>query len=426
MEKICVVSDAHLLYQAEWIEDEKILRDEAKEVLDNFERAVKKVAEESPVAVILVGDIFDTKAVSGQRVAYREAEKYMLRIRQILNELADRTGCKIYALRGNHDSEPVLRGLESVMNGNFLYAKNQTIKIGEMRIALMDTHYLTGTYEISATDVPDKADFLFIHESVPILHVLSPPAETFVEICKKFKKVFNGHMHFYSEKVLGIPNFYLLPAFIPSREIKNSWMLKFRYANEKVETEKHESPFGYLVLKEKDFEFKRYNPLQIIVRVELIGKDANDFIQGIQQVYDLLAGREDKQKLRVWIRTNADKITVDRVLWERVTQYSEIKTMDIECEKGESLRSPVPTIEKEFGDVAFTRTELTEKVLQTLKGKQLEMARSLLQEVFSPQVLESRSTKEIEVFKELLEIISKNQKVSSTFAQRAWELFKRA
>lgn len=81
MRPICILGDAHLLYQADWIDDEKILRDESKEVIDDFGRAVKKLALESPGAVILVGDMFDTKTESGQRVAHREAEKYMPTIR---------------------------------------------------------------------------------------------------------------------------------------------------------------------------------------------------------------------------------------------------------------------------------------------------------------------------------------------------------
>jgi len=82
MSAICVLGDAHLLYQAEWIEDERALKDEAEEALQNFERAINKVSRESPEALILAGDMFDTRTQSGQRVAHREAEKYMITIRE--------------------------------------------------------------------------------------------------------------------------------------------------------------------------------------------------------------------------------------------------------------------------------------------------------------------------------------------------------
>ncbi len=424
MASICVLTDAHLLYQAEWIDDERILKDEAEEVLDNFERAIKKIADESPSAIILAGDMFDTKTESGQRVAFREAEKYMLRIRKILTELAEKTGCKIYALRGNHDSEPVLKSLESVLDDKFVYARNQIVKNGKTTFAFMDTHYLTGAYDIPLTDVPGKADILFMHESVPLAGVSAPSKENFVSICKNFRLVFNGHMHFYSERVLGIPNLCLLPAFIPSREIKNNWMVKYRYENGKIESEKQESPFGYLTVNESEFQFKRYNPLQVIVRIELIGKSASDFNQGIKQVYDLLMDREDKQKLRVWIGTNADKITVDRLFWDRVAAYPEIKTVDIFSERGESLRAPIPTIEKEFGDVAFTRDELIEKVTHLLDKKQQKIAVELFEKIFSPQILAVKNPDTRQAYRDFLEIVSRGEKVSETFVERVWELSK--
>src|SRR5947209_8005398 len=171
MVRLCVLSDAHLLYQAEWIDDEAILRGEVTEVLDNFERAMSTLEKESPEAIVMAGDMFDSKTASGQRVAHREGEKYMSRIREILLRTAKKAGCKIYALRGNHDSEPVLKSLESTMNGVFIYARKRRIQVGDLEIALMDTHYLTGSYEIPLDGIPEKADLLFIHESVPLANV---------------------------------------------------------------------------------------------------------------------------------------------------------------------------------------------------------------------------------------------------------------
>src|SRR6266480_1421853 len=421
--KIVVISDAHLLYQAEWIEDEKVLRDEAKEVLDNFDRAIKAVANESPSAIILAGDMFDTKAESGQRVAHREAEKYMVRVRETLNEISRKTGCKIYALRGNHDSEPVLKGLEGMLDGKFVYAKNQLLKIGTTSLALMDTHYLTGTYDIPLTDVPENSEILFMHESVPLSTTSAPPKETFVSICKNHQLVFNGHMHFYSEKVLGIPNFCLLPAFVPSRDIKSNWMVKYRYEDGKIESKKQESPFGYITISGTEFQFKRYTPLQVILRVELVGKSASDFHEGIRQVYDTLMEREDRQKLRIWLSTNADKITVDRLFWGIVADYPEIKTVDILSERGESLREPIPTIEREFGDVAFTRDELIERVISSLDKKRQRIVAELFDTIFSQQSL-TKNPNTRQAFRDLLEIMSREEKVSATFVESIWELSK--
>ena len=118
---IAIVSDAHLLMQAEWLEDESKITAEGNEVLENFERAIDELKKEKPEAVFLAGDIFDYRTKSQRRVAHREGEKYMIRIRAVLDRLADELNCKIYALKGNHDSEPVLRSTEKALKGKFVY-----------------------------------------------------------------------------------------------------------------------------------------------------------------------------------------------------------------------------------------------------------------------------------------------------------------
>jgi len=263
MTRICILGDAHLLYQAEWVEDEKVLNEEAKEVLDNFKMAIKKVISESPDVIVFVGDMFDTRTQSGQRVTHREAEKYMPIVRNILKELT-KSGCKIYALRGNHDSEPVLKSLENDLGNAFTYVNNQVISFGDLRLSFLNTHYVSGNYEIPIEKIP-RGDVLFMHENISIGPIPGLSKENLEKICKMFKFVFNGHMHFYAENVLGIPNLYNTPAFIPSRRIKNNWMLKYRFENGKIESEKQESPFGYVVFDGNNVKFRKYDPLQIVV-----------------------------------------------------------------------------------------------------------------------------------------------------------------
>jgi predicted phosphodiesterase len=422
MLRICILGDAHLLYQAEWVEDEKVLNEEAKEVLDNFKMAIKKVISESPDVIVFVGDMFDTRTQSGQRVTHREAEKYMPIVRNILKELT-KSGCKIYALRGNHDSEPVLKSLENDLGNAFTYVNNQVVSFGELRLSFLNTHYVAGNYEIPTERIP-KGDVLFMHENISIGPILGLSKENLEKICKMFKFVFNGHMHFYAENVLGIPNLYNIPAFIPSRRIKNNWMLKYRFENEKIESEKQESPFGYVVFDGNNVKFRKYDPIQTVVLVELIGKSVDNFIVGIKEIYSLLEERKDKEKLRVWIKTNADKITIERIIWPQVSKYPSIKTLDIESERLEVLRVPIPKIEEEFGEVAFTRDELIDKLLSTLEKNQIDVVREIFNEVFTPQLLQSLHPNEREAFKKLLELLAKKRKVSPSFVNRAWEFSK--
>jgi len=423
MPLICILGDAHLLYQADWIEDEDILRDEAEEVLNDFERAMRQVILEHPDVVVFVGDMFDVRTQSRQRVAHREAEKYMPLIRNILKELALKTGCKIFALRGNHDSRPVLKSLENMMAGILTYVNNQTISVDGLSLSFIDTHYVMGNYEIPVEEIP-KGDVLFMHESISMGNILGLSKENLESICRMFKFVFNGHMHFYKEKMLGIQNLYIVPAFIPSRRIKNNWVLKYRFKDGEVELETQESPFGYILFDGSSVEFKRYDSLQKIVLVELLGENIDDFVLGIKRIYDLLMEREDKDRLRIWIKTNADKITVDRVIWQEVLRYSEIKTIDIESVRPEVLEFHIPSIEEEFKDVAFTRDELIDKLLRVLGKKEITIVRKLFNEIFTPQLLQSRNPDERTAFKKLLELLAKDRKVSHAFVQRAWNLSK--
>jgi DNA repair exonuclease SbcCD nuclease subunit len=53
MAKIAIFSDAHLLMQAEWLDDESQLTAEGNEVLNNFERAIDDIRKEKPDAVLM-------------------------------------------------------------------------------------------------------------------------------------------------------------------------------------------------------------------------------------------------------------------------------------------------------------------------------------------------------------------------------------
>lgn len=419
---IAILSDAHLLMQAEWLEDESQITAEGNEVLENFERAIKELKKEKPDAVLLAGDIFDYRTKSRRRVAHREGEKYMIRARSVLENLADDLNCKIYALKGNHDSKPVLKSTDKALKDRFVYSGNKTVTIGDLNVFFMNSHYVPGLYDIPSEGVPEKADLLIMHESAPLWGVPAPSEENFRALCKRFKFVLNGHMHSFQPEAIGISNLYMIPAFIPSREIKNCWMLKYKYP-ENPEPEVRETPFGFILLKDKKVKFQPYNPLQVIVRAEIRGERAEDFINGIKEIYDILSRNEDKDRFRVWIETNANPVTIDRILWPTVREYPDIRTMDVLYMKPELKVGEVrPAIE--FEGKAFTREELIDRVFESFKGKQKKIARKIFDEIFTIEYLRSRRPDERTGFKKLLEIISKDYKVSDAFLTRAWEMAK--
>jgi hypothetical protein len=346
----------------------------------------------------------------------------MIRVRAILEQLVDELKCKIYALKGNHDSEPVLKSTEKALKGKFVYCGYRTIKIEDLNVFFMDSHYVPGLYDIPLEKVPSKGDVLIMHESGPLWGIPAPSEENFRTLCKRFKLVFNGHMHSFQPKAMGISNLYMVPAFIPSMEIKNSWMLKYKYPGD-LKPEVRETPFGFILLENRGVKFRPYNPLQVIIRVEIKGERPADFISGVKEIYDILMQKEDKDRFRVWIETNADPVTINRVLWPTVREYSDIWTMDVlhvrpELKVGEAR----PAIE--FEGKAFTREELIERVFGTLKGRQKEIARRIFDEIFTIEYLRSSRPDERTGFKKLLEIISKDYKVSDAFLTRVWEIAK--
>jgi hypothetical protein len=228
-------------------------------------------------------------------------------------------------------------------------------------------------------------------------------------------------MHMFSQRTLGLQNFFTLPALIPSREIKGNWMLKYFYPEEKQES--RETPFGYVLVKDEDVSFVPYKPIQTVVRVEIRGKNAEDFLLGVRTIYDLLDKRNDRNKLRVWIETDADPITIDNVIKPEIASFKEIRTMDIIRLKEARPQTAEIISSVEFGDKAFTLDELTDRVLAELKGVHEQIARQVFNEIFTKDNLIGKVDESL-LFKHLLELLAPRYKVSEAFVSRAWELAK--
>jgi len=420
--RLAILSDAHLLIQAEWVEDEERRTKEGDEVLENFAKVANQITTHKVDAILLAGDMFDDKTKSGQRVAHREGEKYMAEIREVTSFLARNTKYGIYALKGNHDSHSVLKSTERALKGDFHYVRNDYVDIEGLKIFLMTSNYEPGYYELS--ELPSGGDILLMHESVP-LNIPGLSLATLRQLCSRFRLVLNGHMHVFATKVLENPNLYLLPALLPSREIKGNWMLKYRWP-EQIEPTVKPSPFGYVLVDDGKVTFQPYEPLQKVVRVEISGKTPQDFLTGLKEIYDLLETRDDRSNLRVWVVVDTDLVTIEKVLWPEVRRYKEITTVDIlRMPKSPEAKEDVVQPEVEYGDKAFTLEELVEKTLASLGGKQREIAKQIFERIFTKDYLSSRTPDMRSGFKSLLELLSTQYQVSDTFPIRAWRLAKK-
>ena len=65
MSRIGILSDAHLLIQAERFRDENYRSPRGEISLKNFNQVISQVVAEEPEAVILAGDMFDEREKGG-------------------------------------------------------------------------------------------------------------------------------------------------------------------------------------------------------------------------------------------------------------------------------------------------------------------------------------------------------------------------
>ncbi|GAI18049.1 unnamed protein product, partial [marine sediment metagenome] len=227
--------------------------------------------------------MFDEREKGGEWIADSEAAKYWPTIRNELKRLTECTKYGIYALRGNHDSAPVLKELQDYLGDGFCFVRDEDKEIGDQHIYFMETRYRQGTYRIPEEDLPREGELLIMHETIP-WGMPGLEEKVFQELGKRFSLLFNGHMHHYAQGPLDIPHLYSLPALIPSQELKNNFTIKYQWPGDLDHPEVKNSPFGYLILDGHEISFQRYTPIQSIVNIRIEGKTPRDVVAGINEV----------------------------------------------------------------------------------------------------------------------------------------------
>ena len=400
MSRIAILSDAHLLIQAERFRDENYRSPRGEISLKNFNKVVSQVVAEEPEAVILAGDMFDEREKGGEWVVDVEAAKYWPEIRKGLKQLMECTKYGIYALRGNHDTAPVLKELQDYLGNGFHFVRNEEEKIGNRRMYFMETRYRQGNYTIKREELPEKGEILIMHETIP-WDMPGLEQEVFQALGERFTLLLNGHMHHYSHGSLNIPNLYSLPALIPSRELKNNFTIEYQWPGDLENPKIKDSPFGYLILDGDEISFKRYNPIQSIVNIRIEGDNPGDIVKGINEVYSHLMQREDRDNLWVWI--SASGITFEHTVRQETNRYPEINTMDI---KVKNQKSKIKNIELKGLDKVISLSELEARVLTSLLWPDRDLAQKLFDEIFNSDNLSRNADSNLEriLFQKLLEL----------------------
>jgi DNA repair exonuclease SbcCD nuclease subunit len=388
--RIAFISDAHLFQS--FIKNYNPLHD--------FERALSEIKQRSPDLLLIAGDMFDYKKTATTYLRHYEGEGLMIKIRNVLKKFK----IPIYAIRGNHEKEEVLRGLEQTVE-NFHYIKNDWINFGDVSIYFMDTYYEGELYEpsvvsqilnqviSSASSMEDlsKLKIILTHESfAPFENSL--PKEVIEKISKVFNWVVNGHMHVWNPKAYGLKNVATLPSLLPSRVVLGKyWMEKYDWEGDVCEPKilTQESPFGYVLLdvEEGKLEFYPFAPSRKIVEVsvDVTNLSIKDVIDRFRKVLNKIRERKDKDSLIILPEMHGYATFITSFVEGIFKEYSELSI--------EELRNnTIPKIVTPSGKIISPPALDVEELLISVREELIQMINDLSEKTgieFTPEIVKN-------------------------------------
>jgi len=302
-ERFVIISDAHLLQSYMG----------AYDAISDFKNALDQALKLSPDFIIIAGDMFDKRKTETSDVRHPEGEEAMMKIREIFENVK----IPIYAIRGNHEDERILQGLQQTVP-NFHYSGDKWGRLGNTQVYFMNTRYEAEFYDekILETDVNNileeadkkwkaqkpKFSLLICHEWITGEEG-TYPKELLIKLLEKFTWVINGHMHFYTKGHLNSKNLICLPSLLPSRlRIGKYWTEYYSWEakSDNYVCKERVSPFGFVELKiGEEPVLHRFDPsVQIInLEIDVTGLDLQKVRARLKQVLDEIDKRPDRDKL---------------------------------------------------------------------------------------------------------------------------------
>lgn len=420
--KLGIISDGHLFQT--FVERYDSIKD--------FGTVLRKIKNEiRPDMLLMAGDMFDYKKTQTAYLRHYEGESFMIKIRGILEEF----GKPIYAIRGNHEKEEVLIGLQQTVK-NFHYIQNNFIEVNDALLYFLDTHYEEGglyDYNAVAKIIKDTISIVKTKKSKPkilILHESFAPFQNAIpkRIVQKIRKVFdwvvNGHMHMRNPASYGLKNVATLPALLPSKIVLGAyWMEKYSWDSSQNSFERKEkaSPFGYAVLntEKQSIEFYPFTPSRKIVEVamETTNLSLKQVRDRFREILNTLGGREDKDDLIILPEIHGDADFLPVFVQEVSKEYPELGISElrnntqfkIRTATGAVISEPLLSVEKIIEKVKKDIPEISKKLAESV-GKELDerILEEILRGIFQEELLEripSRVTTRLENLHEI--IISK-------------------
>jgi predicted MPP superfamily phosphohydrolase len=302
-QRFVIISDAHLLQSYMG----------AYDAIADFKNALDQALRLSPDFIIIAGDMFDRKKTEASDVRHPEGEEAMMKIREIFENLK----IPIYAIRGNHEDERILKGLQQTVS-NFNYGADKLERIGNTFVYFMNTRYEAEFYDekLLETDINNileeankkwkdqkpRYSLLVCHEWITSEEG-TYPKELLTKLLNRFTWVINGHMHFYAKGYLNCKNLICLPSLLPSRLRIGEYWTEHYFWDAKSDNhvcKERGSPFGFVELKIGEAPiFHRFDPsVQIInLEIDVTGLDLQKVRTRLKQVLDEINKRADRGKL---------------------------------------------------------------------------------------------------------------------------------
>jgi len=394
--RLAIISDAHLFQTFVEIYDS----------LSDFEKILDEIGNSKPDALLVAGDLFDSRKTLRTYVRHYEGEGYMIKIRKLLQDFDK----PIFAIRGNHEREEILIGLDQTVE-NFHYLGDHWKEIDDCAFFFLNTRYETGWYSVDALETMSKRlsceskkharknTLLVCHETLAQLED-AVPKEIVESLKKPFQWILNGHMHYFDKQVYGLKDVVSLPSLLPSRlAIGKYWIEQYDWPskNEEATFTKKDSPFGYVTLDTKNdkLQLHRINPSKKIVeiRLDVTDLDLQTTRERLRSVLDRIDSRPDREDLIIlpevygqiafstyflrdipreypalWIdQIRSDKTQPKTITVAGRTVAPPILTVDGLMEEIENL---APTISAKIS--AKTTTEIEEKTIKALIQRLLQ------------------------------------------------------
>lgn len=189
--KIIHCSDVHLDSPMESNLSPEKARERGAEICATFGRVVRYAAEHQVDAVLIAGDLFDTKRVSAQTLDY------------VLERIRSAPGVEFFYLRGNHDeSKNVFAGLDLPENFRTFGSDWTTYRRGDVTITGMELEWEKWDTCYDTLDLPEETcNIVMLHGQTA-----TQPGPECIALPKLRNKNIDylalGHIHSYQKERL--------------------------------------------------------------------------------------------------------------------------------------------------------------------------------------------------------------------------------